>query len=73
MKRYLYYFYTSINVRTFKGSIDFINEDTSVVLLEWLKNYNVQYGEIYFNNPWGFGDFNCIDNKFLSIDKFISK
>ena len=60
--------YTSRNVRTFKGNIGLINKYTSVVLLEWLKNNNVPYDEIYFNKPWGFGDLNYIDDKFLSID-----
>ncbi len=62
--------YTSRNVRTFKGNIGLINKYTSVVLLEWLKNNNVPYDEIYFNKPWGFGNLNYIDDKFLSIDKF---
>ena len=65
--------YTSRNVRTFKGNIGLINKYTSVVLLEWLKNNNVPYDEIYYNKPWGVGDLNYIDDKFLSIDKFASK
>ena len=65
--------YTSRNVRTFNGNIGLINKYTSVVILEWLKNNNVPYDEIYFNKPWGFGDLNYIDDKFLSIEKFTSK
>ena len=64
--------YTSRNVRTFKGNIGLINKYTSVILLEWLKNNNIPYDEIYFNKPWGFGDLNYIDDKFLSIKKFQS-
>ncbi len=62
--------YTSRNVRTFKGNIGLINKYTSVVLFEWLKNNNIPYDEIYFNKPWGFGDLNYIDDKFLSIEEF---
>ena len=40
---------------------------------EWLKNNDVPYDEIYFNKPWGFGELNYIDDKFLSIEKFTSK
>jgi len=65
--------YTSRNVRTFKGNIGLINKYTSVVLTEWLKNNNIPFDEIYFNKPWGFGDLNYIDDKFLSIEEFISK
>ena len=64
--------YTSRNVRTFKGNIGLINKYTSVVLIEWLKNNNIPYDEIYFNKPWGFGDLHYIDDKFLSIEEFIS-
>ncbi len=64
--------YTSRNVRTFKGNIGLINKYTNVVLIEWLKNNDIPYDEIYFNKPWGFGDLNYIDDKFLSIDEFNS-
>jgi capsule biosynthesis phosphatase len=64
--------YTSRNVRTFKGNIGLINKYTNVVLAEWLKNNNIPYDEIYFNKPWGFGDLNYIDDKFLSIEEFKS-
>ena len=62
--------YTSRNVRTFKGNIGLINKYTNIVLAEWLKNHNIPYDEIYFNKPWGFGDLNYIDDKFLSIEEF---
>ena len=64
--------YTSRNVRTYKGNLGLINKYTSVVLIEWLKNNNIPYDEIYFNKPWGFGDLNYIDDKFLSIEEFNS-
>ena len=64
--------YTSRNVRTFKGNIGLINKYTNIVLAEWLKNNNIPYDEIYFNKPWGFGDLNYIDDKFLSIEEFKS-
>ena len=62
--------YTSRNVRTFKGNIGLINKYTNIVLIEWLKNNKIPYDEIYFNKPWGFGDLNYIDDKFLSIEEF---
>ena len=64
--------YTSRNVRTFKGNVGLINKYTNIVLAEWLKNNNIPYDEIYFNKPWGFGDLNYIDDKFLSIEEFKS-
>tara|TARA_A100001388_G_scaffold215776_1_gene166292 strand:- start:174 stop:1265 length:1092 start_codon:yes stop_codon:yes gene_type:complete len=64
--------YTSRNVRTFKGNIGLINKYTNVILIEWLKKNNIPYDEIYFNKPWGFGDLNYIDDKFLSIEDFKS-
>ena len=65
--------FTSRNVRTYKGNLGLINKYTSVVLIEWLKNNKIPYDEIYFNKPWGFGDLNYIDDKFLSIEEFTSK
>ena len=65
--------YTSRNVRTFKGNIGLINKYTSLVLIEWLKNNNIPYDELYFNKPWGYGDLNYIDDKSLSIEEFNSK
>ena len=62
--------YTSRNVRTFKGNIGLINKYTNTVLIEWLRNNKIPYDEIYFNKPWGFGDLNYIDDKFLSIEEF---
>ena len=62
--------YTSRNVRTFKGNIGLINKYTNNVLIEWLRSNNIPYDEIYFNKPWGFGDLNYIDDKFLSIEEF---
>ena len=65
--------YTSRNVRTFRGNIGLINKYTNVILIEWLENNNIPYDEIYFSKPWGFGDLNYIDDKFLSIEEFNSK
>ena len=62
--------YTSRNVRTFKGNLGLINKYTCFILLEWLKNNNVPFDEIYFNKPWGYGNLNYIDDKFLSIEDF---
>ena len=65
--------YTSRNVRTFKGNIGLINKYTTVVIIEWLKNNQIPFDEIYFNKPWGYGDLHYIDDKFLSIEEFLSK
>lgn len=64
--------YTSRNVRTFKGNIGLINKYTNFILIEWLKNNQIPFDEIYFNKPWGYGDLNYIDDKFLSIAEFES-
>ena len=64
--------YTSRNVRTFKGNIGLINKYTNTILIEWLNNNDIPFDEIYFNKPWGYGDLNYIDDKFLSIEEFKS-
>ena len=64
--------YTSRNVRTFKGNLGLINKYTSVILFDWLKNNHVPFDEIHFNKPWGFGDLNYLDDKFLSLEEFQS-
>ena len=64
--------FTSRNMRTFKGNIGLINKYTTVVIIEWLKSNEIPFDEIYFNKPWGCGDLNYIDDKFLSIEDFKS-
>ncbi len=62
--------FTSRNVRTFRGNIGLINKYTNPVLLEWLKINDIPFDEIYFNKPWGYGNLNYIDDKYLSIEDF---
>ena len=59
--------YTSRNMRTFKGNVGLINKYTAPLILEWLQKYDIPFDEIYFNKPWGYGELNYIDDKFISI------
>ena len=63
--------YTSRNVRTFKGNIGLINKYTNRVIVDWLEKNQIPFDEIYFNKPWGKGNLNYIDDKFISIDDFL--
>lgn len=63
--------YTSRNMRTFSGNIGLINKYTSITLNKWLIDNKIPFDELYFGKPWGYGNLNYIDDKFISISNFI--
>ncbi len=65
--------YSSKNMRTFKGNIGKINAITLPQIIEWLKNNDVPYDEIYVGKPWcGFNGF-YVDDKAIRPDEFVNK
>ncbi len=64
--------FTSRNMRTYNGSLGLINKFTSPKLINWLKENNVPYDEIYFGKPWG-KSVSYIDDKSLSIKDFLKE
>ncbi len=65
--------HSSKNMRTFKGNIGKINAITLPQIIEWLKNNDVPYDEIYVGKPWcGFEGF-YVDDKTIRPDEFVNK
>ena len=65
--------YSSKNMRTFNGNIGKINAITLPKIIDWLKNYDVPYDEVYIGKPWcGFNGF-YVDDKAIRPDEFVNK
>ena len=62
---------TSRNMRTYHGNLGKINANTLPIIIDWLKNNNVPYDEIYMGKPWcGFEGF-YVDDKAIRPDEFV--
>jgi capsule biosynthesis phosphatase len=44
--------YTSRNMNSYNGNIGLINKNTAVILLEWLKKWEIPYDEIVYGKVW---------------------
>jgi len=66
-------FHTSRNMRSFGGNLGKINTVTAPLLLDWLKQHEIPYDEIYFAKPWcGFDGF-YVDDRSVRPSEFLSK
>lgn len=65
-------FFTARNMRTYKGNLDLILQNTKPILEEWLKKWNIPYDELLFGKPYpgklGF----YVDDKTLRPDELLS-
>lgn len=65
--------FTARNMRTYEGNVGKINANMLPTLIEWLKEQNVPYDEIYTGKPWcGFEGF-YIDDKAVRPREFVEK
>jgi capsule biosynthesis phosphatase len=63
---------TSRTMRTFDGNLGLINAHTAETALQWLRQHDVPFDEIYFGKPWpGRGGF-YVDDKTVRPDEFAS-
>ena len=61
---------TSRNMRTYDGNLGLITANTLPLIIEWLKQHNVPYDEIYVGKPWcGFDGF-YVDDKAIRPKEF---
>ena len=59
-------------MRTYNGDVSKINKNTLPILLEWLKENEVEYDGIIMGKPWcGDGGF-YVDDKSIRPDEFIN-
>jgi capsule biosynthesis phosphatase len=72
MNGYEIIFFSSRNMRTYNGDVSKINKNTLPILLEWLKENEVEYDGIIMGKPWcGDGGF-YVDDKSIRPDEFIN-
>lgn len=65
--------FTARNMRTYEGNVGKINANMLPTLIEWLKEQDVPYDEIYTGKPWcGFEGF-YIDDKAVRPREFVEK
>lgn len=65
-------FSTSRNMRTYEGNIGKINANTLPIIIEWLKEHDIPYDEIYVGKPWcGFEGF-YVDDKAIRPAEFVN-
>jgi capsule biosynthesis phosphatase len=62
---------TSRNVRTYEGSIGKINANTLPVIIDWLREQEVPYDEIYVAKPWCGHDGFYVDDKAIRPQEFL--
>lgn len=63
--------FSSRNMRTYEKNVGKINIHTLPVMIEWLKEFNVPFDEIFVGKPWcGFEGF-YIDDKAIRPSEFL--
>lgn len=65
--------FTSRNMNSYGGNIGLINKNTAVVLLEWLKKWDIPYDEIIYGKPWPGHKGFYVDDRSVRPDEFLSK
>jgi capsule biosynthesis phosphatase len=65
--------YTARNMRTYKGDIDKIHNNTKPIALKWLKKNNVLFDHIQFGKPWAGNSGFYVDDKALHLEEFSFK
>ncbi|MBC2689521.1 capsular biosynthesis protein [Pseudomonas kielensis] len=61
---------TSRNMRTYSGNVGKITANTLPIILEWLKQHDVPYDEIYVGKPWCGNEGFYVDDKAIRPDEF---
>lgn len=72
-KNYGVTIFTARNMRTYKGDLDKINQNTKPIALKWLKDNNVIFDEAIFGKPFCGKEGFYVDDKNLSIEEFCFK
>lgn len=62
---------TSRNMKTYNGNVGLINANTSLVMQEWLKKWDIPYDEIYFGKPWPGHRGLYVDDRAVRPDEFL--
>ncbi|TKD61469.1 capsular biosynthesis protein [Cobetia marina] len=62
---------TSRNMRTYEGSVGKINANTLPIIIDWLKQHDVPFDEIYTGKPWCGREGFYVDDKAIRPDEFV--
>lgn len=65
--------FTSRNMNSYHGNIGLINKNTAVILLEWLKKWDIPYDEIIYGKPWPGHKGFYVDDRSVRPDEFLRK
>ena len=63
--------FSSRNMNSYGGNLGLINANTSVIMQDWLKKWNIPYDEIFFGKPWPGHRGLYIDDKAVRPDEFL--
>ncbi|GAB32055.1 capsular biosynthesis protein [Acetobacter pasteurianus] len=62
---------TARNVRTYNGNVGKINANTLPVIIDWLRQHEIPFDEIYVGKPWCGTEGFYVDDKALRPDEFV--
>lgn len=62
---------TARNVRTYNGNVGKINANTLPVIIDWLRQHEIPFDEIYIGKPWCGTEGFYVDDKALRPDEFV--
>lgn len=63
--------YTSRNMNSYDGNLGLINKYTAVVLVEWLKKWDIPYDEIVYGKVWPGHKGFYVDDRTVRPDEFL--
>ncbi len=63
--------HSSRNMRTYNGSVGLITANTVPIVLEWLKEHNVPFDEIWIGKPWCGEEGFYIDDRAVRPAEFV--
>lgn len=63
--------FSSRNMNSYGGNLGLINANTSVIMQDWLKKWNIPYDEIFFGKPWPGHRGLYIDDRAVRPDEFL--
>ena len=58
-------------MNSYGGNLGLINANTSVIMQDWLKKWNIPYDEIFFGKPWPGHRGLYIDDRAVRPDEFL--
>ena len=64
--------FTSRNMNTFDNNLGKINAITLPIIINWLKEHNVPFDEVYIGKPWCGHDGFYVDDKAIRPNEFTS-